>query len=221
MRRTIRTEQEVRPINFDGEELTDMSLQDRRRRDLLRAVALIIPAVLATPAVVLAQARDFKDKDLSERKYENAQLDGSDFTGATMRNASFYRASLKGAKFIDADLRACVFQKADLTGADFTGAIMPFIVLESNMTKAKLEGLDIKGASTFGVNLQEANLRNTKGWIEITQANFQGADLRGANFGGVRKTDLKPDAFKGAIYDSKTRWPQWLDEETIGAKKAN
>jgi uncharacterized protein YjbI with pentapeptide repeats len=190
-----------------------------RRRFLFLAAVLAVNAALAAPA--WAQARDFRDKDLSERKYQNAQLDGSDFTGATLRNADFYRASLKGAKFVDADLRSCVFSRADLAGADFTGAVMPFIVLDANMAKAKLEGLDLKQASTFGVNFEGANLRNTKGWEEITNANFRGADLRGANLGGVRKTDLKPDQFKDAVYDAKTRWPQWLDEEMLGARKAN
>jgi uncharacterized protein YjbI with pentapeptide repeats len=191
------------------------------RRRALKVAAIFAIAFLASPAPALAQARDFKDKDLSDRKYDNAQLDGSDFTGATLRNASFYRASLKGAKFVDADLRQCVLQKADLTGADFTGAVMPFIALESNMTKAKLEEVDLKQASTYGVNFQGANLRNTKGWEEIANANFQDADLRGANFGGVRKFNPKPDQFKGALYDAKTRWPSWIDEEMLGAKKVN
>jgi len=191
------------------------------RRRILGAAAILCIALLFSPAPALTQARDFRDKDLSDRKYDDAQLDGSNFTGATLRNASFYRASLKGAKFVDADLRQCRLQKANLTGADFTGAVMPFIAIESNMTKATLEGLDLKQTSTYGVNFQGANLRNTKGWEEITNADFQGADLRGANLGGVRKTSLKPDQFKGAVYDAKTRWPAWIDEEMLGAKKAN
>lgn len=184
-------------------------------------LVVAVLAAAALPALSLAQSRDFKEQDLSLRDYKGRNLDGSDFTGATLHRTDLTGASMKGAKFIDTDMRATYMSRADVSGATFSGITGPFIVEETNFSKATLEGVDLKEADCFKCNFQGANLRNTKGWYLVTASDFRGADLRGANLAGAKVSGgARNLQLEGALYNSKTRFPQWLDPEDFGMKKA-
>ncbi len=127
-------------------------------------------------------------------RLEAGNLDGADFSGATMREVAFERAKLRRCVFTNANL-----ELANLRGADLTGAMMA----HANLRQA---------------NLSEANLTNA----DLTHAVLTPADLRRANLCGANLTnaDLHGTHLEGAQYDSRTRWPEGLDAHQRGAVRA-
>jgi uncharacterized protein YjbI with pentapeptide repeats len=69
------------------------------------------------------------DYAASQGEYSNAlhfshcDLDGVDFSGMDLFEASFYGCSLRGANFADTELKDVKFDDCDLTRADFSGAV--------------------------------------------------------------------------------------------------
>ena len=65
---------------------------------------------------------DFRETDISDGDYWDAELEGMDFSGSKCVNTYFGCAKLKGAIFRDANLEGARFPDADLENVDFTGA---------------------------------------------------------------------------------------------------
>ena len=149
-----------------------------------------------------------KTKDYSNWNFENSSLQlcetmrdciftGSNFSGCKLWGSSMDGAKMNDCLFIDAD-----FSKAGIQKADFTG---------SDLRKANIN------CSTQNTNFSKADLRDTKGFVDITGTNFNGAKLAGADFSEAKVFATKP-TMKGATYSKLTRWPQGFDPEEHGAK---
>jgi hypothetical protein len=63
-------------------------------------------------------------------------LDGMDFSGASLQSAYFKGGSARGARFIGADLAYSTFDSCDVDGADFTRAKLPWARFFTNHEKA-------------------------------------------------------------------------------------
>jgi hypothetical protein len=184
--------------------------------------ATVPPAAPGTPTAAAAKGLSFAEQDFSGRNMRGQNLDGADFTGALLKSTDFNGATLRGAIFKEADLRGATVTKTDLSGADLRDALMPFFAHETNLSRANLEGLDLRSAATFQVNFNGANLRGTSGWADVTACTFRGADLRGANLVAARNvggSETMNDIFSGAIYDATTRWPTTVSLDTLKAKR--
>jgi uncharacterized protein YjbI with pentapeptide repeats len=66
-------------------------------------------------------------RDLAGQVFRNLSLEGVDFSGANLREASFVRVSLRGCDFRTADLRG-----ADFLGCDLRQARLDQVVLGDN-----------------------------------------------------------------------------------------
>ena len=97
--------------------------------------------------------------------WEQALLEGADFSGALLERANFIEARLAGARFLAADLR-----ESRLDGADLNGTFM----VSANLFKACFEEAQLKGTDMRMANLYEAEFYNAA--IEYVQ--LQGANLK-------------------------------------------
>jgi len=104
----------------------------------------------------------------------DANLQGYDFRGVSLRFADFWGADLTGARFDNATLLTTSFRETKLSGASFVGA---------DLTRTVFTRSDIQGA-----DFRQANL--TYAWVDFAQAqraNFTGAQIERASF---RDTNL-------------------------------
>ena len=115
-------------------------------------------------------ARDlpvFRNANLSGVNF-TARLDGADFSGADLSNASF-----------------AIWQERDLGGAPTTG------LARCNFTAARMRGINMRGlslrqSSFQNADLSDADLRNT----DLTGADLTGAVLKGAKLDGAILEDV-------------------------------
>jgi hypothetical protein len=73
-----------------------------------------------------------------------------------------------------------------------------------------LHGVRLSGVDLSGANLRGADLRNS----HLHGVNLSNANLRGANLEGAELTQID---LTGALFDSKTRWPEGFDRWSHGA----
>lgn len=156
------------------------------------------------------QGVNFKDEysprydadELEERViliFQRAKCQRANFQGVNLHRAEFQGAKCERANFQEVNLHSAKFQGADLKNA--------------NLKSAVLRGAEFQGADLSGAKLQFADLH---------EANFQGAVLHAANLEGC--TDyLHIEGFwnpwKGATYDSKTKFPVGFDPHKYGLVK--
>lgn len=177
--------------------------------------------------------KDFTGKELPGAKFEEAMLNRAAFDRANLEGANFSNALLKGASFKGANLKHVRFTKANLEGADFTGAKLQranfvdarawnaiFVGTEIHLLRATLD--DAKAEEILGqfadksngtLSFRYSDMRNAVILGDVGEVDFRWTDLRGANLSGAR--NLEAALFKGAKYDSATRWT--LDAEKAGA----
>ncbi len=180
---------------------------------------LAISILLITSALpVFAQGKDFKDKEIKEKSYKGDNLNGADFSEATLDHVDFSNVSAKDAKFNGAQLKTFNASNSDFSGCDFRETKSTGLMSECNFSKTNFEGATI-GFSFYNVNFSGASLRNTSGWKRTDLCNFSKADVRGASFRGVY-AKLSDTNFRGAIYDNDTTWPDGFDPVAAGAKLA-
>ena len=190
--------------------------------DLLRLVSCAL--ILSYGGVLSVRAQDgpdYHDKNLSGKGFKGENLNGANFQDAVLKGAMFCRAGLRAANFHDADITDACFDGADLIEADLTGAIINGSTYfeKADLSKAKLAGVDFRGARLLNTILKGADLRNAKGISDLRNADLRQADLRGTNLGSIDDLfRMGGINLKGAIYDSRTRWPRGFDVESSGAK---
>lgn len=68
--------------------------------------------------------RSYADFNLSESRFERANLYSSDFSNATLIGAKFYDADLVKANFSGANLKNAEFTNSDLSGVNYVGALL-------------------------------------------------------------------------------------------------
>lgn len=114
---------------------------------------------------------------LVDTSFANARLDGAGLSFCEAERAAFTRASAREANFVNAIYRDGWFLHADLTGADFYGCDLggsdfgrryaeegdppfpPAILTHARMTKAKLQGTNLRGVDLSTVRgLQQDQL---------------------------------------------------------------
>ncbi|MCX6387241.1 MAG: pentapeptide repeat-containing protein, partial [Solirubrobacterales bacterium] len=163
---------------------------------LLEAPFSIIQLDKAIPDSVMFPHLDFSDADLS----------GTNFTGATLNSPDFKRTNLSGATMVETAILG-----ADIEGTDFGtdgGTISGIYArnLEGTPSRlpvgwqiengaligpgANLEGADLSGLDLSGINLSGADLTDADlGETNLTGANLLLATLAGANLSGTNLKD--------------------------------
>ena len=131
------------------------------------------------------------------------------------------------------DLNGVDFDSVDLSHADFNGKILEGAIFsDANLSYANLQGCDLYWANFYRASLIGADLRNTcLCGANLTLADLSGADLRHANLGidnlggstqlqGADLTNCVVDgaSFKGAEYDSSTKFPLGFNASLLGMK---
>jgi uncharacterized protein YjbI with pentapeptide repeats len=77
-------------------------------------------------------------------QFENYDLSGVDFSGATLDWAYFRGGSVKGARFIGASLLSAVFNECDVADADFSNAKLRCATFATNSEHASsFEGAEL------------------------------------------------------------------------------
>jgi uncharacterized protein YjbI with pentapeptide repeats len=137
----------------------------------------------------------FKDADLSNVRFlKNANLKGTDFSGAMLDNANLMEADLTDSLFVKASLNNANLMEANFTNADLTAI---------TAKKASFMKADLSDAKMVGANLMEANLKSARlVRTDLRMANLYGAevmravvgdpDFRGANLKMTKIADWRP-----------------------------
>ncbi len=208
-----------------------------------RLISLFLFA--ASSALLDAAPRDLHGKDLSHKELKDEALDRADLSGANLQSSNLTNATMKGATLRDADLESANLTTADLSGADLRGANLKQAKLQDvKFVKANLEGDDVYLANGFKqdeetirkqqralenagadisvlaqhngyITFKEANLRGATIHGSLDDVDFRRADLRGANLSDATEPDKAK--WRGAIYNSTTRWPNGFDFAQAGA----
>jgi len=139
----------------------------------------------------------FKDCDLlrdvtvgdARPNYENATVEGIDFSGQDLRGVSF-----KGAKLFHVNMSACRLETADFSGAYFLNGC--------NLYRAKMASANLSGAFVDEATFEQADIgystwRNAR----IQRSSFKdtthtGADMRDVSFSDV---DWFADRYRGGL----------------------
>ena len=75
-----------------------------------------------------------------DTQFADFDLDGMDFSGASLQSAYFKGGSTRGARFVGTDLAYSTFDSSDLEGADFGSANLAWATFATNHDKANFEG---------------------------------------------------------------------------------
>lgn len=90
--------------------------------------------------------------------WENAKLDGADFSFSKMEGANFAACSLRFANFAGADLKYARLSKADLRQAK----CVSMNLFQASLEKADLTETDLRGSNLFGAELLDAIIDETR-----------------------------------------------------------
>lgn len=124
---------------------------------------------------------------------------------ANLQGAQLASADLRGAALSNGDLRTANLTNADLSDADLAGTDLR----DANMTVAKLDYVDLRGATIggdlgYGMSLLEANMTGTV-WVDpaldevvLSRANLSSVDLSGLNATEVYAFET---SFRNAMLD--------------------
>jgi uncharacterized protein YjbI with pentapeptide repeats len=156
-----------------------------------------------------------RGRNLTEANLAGANLEKANLEGANLVKANLSGARLAGCNLRGANLRGANLTESDLTTADLGGAKLTRANLtRANLTRAYLAGTILPTAVpqkalhslTTGADLTGADLTEAV----LTRANLTGAVLAETNLSGADLSDSNPitATLSGAIYDSRTRWPQ-------------
>lgn len=117
------------------------------------------------------QGTDFSNASLYGARLEDARLNGADLTAAEISYASLAGATLDSVSMRYASVRFTDFSDASLRWADFTGA--------------RIRNVNFRGADLTGAILTDADL-SVDGFLppKLEQVNFSGANLEGTEFAG-------------------------------------
>jgi uncharacterized protein YjbI with pentapeptide repeats len=156
-----------------------------------------------------------RGRNLTEANLAGANLEKANLEGANLVKANLTGARLAGCNLRGANLRNAVLTESDLSQADLGGAkLVKANLTRANLTRAYLAGTILPTAApqkalhslTTGADLTGADLTEAV----LTRANLTGAVLAETNLSGADLSESNPvtATLSGAIYDSRTRWPQ-------------
>ncbi|MEA5550207.1 serine/threonine-protein kinase [Anabaena cylindrica UHCC 0172] len=102
--------------------------------------------------------------DLSGTNFHHAQLKQTNLQGANLENTDFGRASLMHANLRDANLTKAYLSHADLEGADLRGADLSY----AYMSQANLRGANLCGANLTGAKVTDQQIALAKtNWLTV------------------------------------------------------
>jgi uncharacterized protein YjbI with pentapeptide repeats len=155
-------------------------------------------------------AKDFKDGNLNEAKFDGASLKGADFRDSNLEGADFTGAELKGAKFHNTKAWHANFAGSEL---ELVGAVMPdFSKIDDYRARQTLMSNMEHDNGTLSFHY--ADLHNALILGDAKDVDFRNADLRGADLSKV--TRLKEARLGKAKYDENTNWK--IDPKEAGAE---
>lgn len=146
---------------------------------------------------------DLVEANLKKAKLVNAFLDRANLTGANLSNAEF-----SWNEWDDG------WGGRNKCNVDFVASLNNVKLNRSNLTKANLQYVSLKGAHLIQANLRGANLRYSDlrganlAQADLSDSKIGGADLRGANLLGAKLFDyqksyveshFEPPKLEGAI----------------------
>jgi len=131
--------------------------------------------------------------DLSNRNFDNLNLQNAIFDRADLSNTSFKNANIDNARFAFANLNnSNLLDRTDLSNINFAYADLSNTNLKGkNLTGAILRGVDLSEHDLTGTNLIDATLSDAK----FSSTNLKGKDLSGAK---LRAVDLSEHDLTGA-----------------------
>lgn len=189
---------------------------------MIRSVSRLTLTLVLLAGTVFAEEPksviDLSDRDLTRADYSKGKLENANLERSVMEFASFADCKLAGANLRKAHFMGASFARANLVGADLTGADARNTGFDNaNLSKAILDGANLEGAGFYSAKLVSASLKNAKGIMNLTKSDFTNADLRGADFS--KASDYGPNSaiYKGAKYDSRTKFPVGVVPEAVGA----
>jgi uncharacterized protein YjbI with pentapeptide repeats len=97
--------------------------------------------------------------NLFQADFANLTLEGRDFSGARLRQATLTSAVMSRSRFVHSDLRDIDAYGAVLADAEFRGADLT----HASLVGAYLRGADFAGAKLEGTNLSGAELQRARG----------------------------------------------------------
>ncbi|HUB16018.1 MAG TPA: DUF2169 domain-containing protein [Acetobacteraceae bacterium] len=179
----------------------------------VRAVGLLAMKLslrgLHAPGIVLTSA-----------KFIECDIEGADWTDATLDQAVFLQCNLAGIRLCRAQMRKTVFvQRCNLARANLCGADLS----EANLRETALPGVAladaiVEQADFSGADLTDAMLTCVRGagsrWVA---ANLHGADLHGADFAqaDMARADLR-GAYLVGVSGYEANVPRAkLDRDTV------
>jgi uncharacterized protein YjbI with pentapeptide repeats len=129
--------------------------------------------------------------------FQDAQVEGSDFSSATLTNADFSFAKARGAVFLNADLTGASLRRADLATANFDGATLITVDLAgANLDRTRLDRTD----------LRNSNLGDARNLTSV--ASFESANI--ANATGLDSRTLAFLMARGAVsFESNEEWDEY------------
>lgn len=136
---------------------------------------------------------DFVGASFHRVMFDGMDLQGADFSLASLRNVGFVGSHISGIKMVGARLMNSYFMRVIAKNSDFTNAVAI--------------GADFSDGDFTGANLYNLDVRFSN-WERTT---LVGADVRVKNAGDA--------SWRGAIYDQNTIWPSHFDPEGAGAIK--
>ena len=192
------------------------------------------------------RGKDLSGKDLANENLNGADLSGANLQSANLKNATLKGANLRDANLSSARLDTADLTEADLRGAKLTKASLesgkfvkanleggeiffaygnPFDEEGNKKARSVLEAAGVRTEDVSAVmserngdlTLKQANLRKATLHGELQGIDFRRADLRGADLHDTKSAEKAN--FRGAIYDSTTRWPPNFEYEKSGAVK--
>ena len=147
--------------------------------------------------------------DLSNRNFDNLNLQNAVFDKADLSNTSFKNTNIDGARFMFANLsNSNLLDRIDLSNINLTGTDLSNMNLQGkNLTgtllaRADLSGSILTGADLSTAKLTYADLTNTDltgtnlSDVNLYRTNLSGMDLRSITFANA---DLRATFFTGSI----------------------
>lgn len=155
------------------------------------AVALILPAMAPEPALAGCSDPGRPNVDWTDCYFDGRPMQNMNLQGSRLRKASFTRADVTGTDFSGADLRETKFVSAIAEEAVFAGANM----ITTDFTRARARGADFSGADLRRTRFYRADLRETN----FTGANLTGTDLYNADLSGAIWVDGQTRCAEGSV----------------------
>lgn len=116
---------------------------------------------------VYLEDADLREADFSRANVSWFQFDGSDMSGAILRNAVFECTNMEGVNLARADATGASLDGIDLREADLTGAVMDKAFLDRTV----MADATVDGTSVHGLRIRRGNVRR----VDFGQARGAGS----------------------------------------------